>query len=143
MTRSQNLASLRLLLKDHKRELKTRQVVSGCDSNTVGLFNIMSDLTESLANGVSNPHEVIGSEDLLSKIHDCNKDLLRRRKDREQRGGDLDENELELYILWSDVVALFPSMTDKKTGRVAREQAVKSNMKTEGMDYLEMARYAW
>ena len=43
MTRSQNLASLRLLLKDHKKELKTRQVVSGCDSNTVGLSNIIAN----------------------------------------------------------------------------------------------------
>ena len=56
MTRSQNLASLSLLLKDHKKELKTRQVVSGNESNTVGLSNIMSDLTESLANAVENPH---------------------------------------------------------------------------------------
>jgi hypothetical protein len=57
-TNSQNLASLRLLLKDHKKSLKTRQVVSGCDSNTVGLSNIMSDLVESLANAVDDPCEV-------------------------------------------------------------------------------------
>ena len=55
----------------------------------------------------------------------------------------MDEKERELYILGSDVVALFPSMTDVKTGRIAREQAVKSNMEIEGMDYQEMARYAW
>ena len=47
-TNSQNLASLRLLLKDHKKSLKTCQVVSGCDSNTVGLSTSMSDLVESL-----------------------------------------------------------------------------------------------
>ena len=42
----------------------------------------------------------------------------------------------------SNVVALFPSITAIKTGRVAREQAVKSTMQVEGMDYKEMARYA-
>ena len=129
MTRSQNLASLSLLLKDHKKELKTRQVVSGNESNTVGLSNIMSDLTESLANAVENPHEVISSEDLLAKIHSCNRDLERRRKDREERGEEVDKMELELYIIASDVVALFPSMTDKRTGKICREQAIKSGMK--------------
>ena len=43
--------------KDHKKELKTRQVVSGCDSNTVGLRNIMSDLVESIANAVENSNK--------------------------------------------------------------------------------------
>ena len=51
--------------------------------------------------------------------------------------------ERELYILGSDVVALFPSMTAVKTGKVAREQAVKTSMVVDGMDYKEMARYAW
>ena len=51
--------------------------------------------------------------------------------------------ELELYIIASDVVALFPSMTDKRTGKICREQAVKSGMKRDGFDYVEMARYAW
>ena len=143
MTRGQNLASLRLLLKDHKKELKTRQVVSGNESNTVGLSNIMSDLVESLANAVENPSEVISTEDLLSKIHDCNLELERRRKERKERGDDPDEEEDALYILGSDVVALFPSMTAVKTGRVAREMAVQTTMTVEGMDYKEMARYAW
>ena len=41
------------------------------------------------------------------------------------------------------MVALYPSMTDVKMGRVAREKAVKSKMVTEGLDYKEMARYVW
>ena len=75
ITTSQNLASLRLLLKDHMKELKTRQVVTGNESNTVGLSNIMSDLVESLANAIENPGEVIRSEDLLAKIQICNEGL--------------------------------------------------------------------
>ena len=142
-TRSQNLASLRLLLKDHKKELKTRQVVSGCDSNTVGLSNIMSDLVESIANAVENSNETISTEDMLSKIADCNRALEKRRLEREANGETLDEDEQELYILRSDVVSLFPNMTEVRTGRICREQALKSTMAVEGMDYKEMARYAW
>ena len=33
----------------------------------------------------------------------------------------MDKMEKELYILGSDVIALFPSITAVKTGRVARE----------------------
>ena len=54
----------------------------------------------------------------------------------------MSEEEKELYILGADVVALFPSMTAEKTGRVGREQAIKSTMVVEGLDYKEMARYA-
>ena len=143
MTRSQNLASLRLLLKDHKKELKTRQVVSGNESNTVGLSNIMSDLVESIANAVENSNETISTEDLLSKIVECNKALEKRRAERLENGEELDDGEEELYILGSDVVALFPSMMEVRTGRICREQAVKSSMMVDGMDYQEMARYAW
>ena len=117
ITRSQNLAALRLLLKDHKKELKTRQVVSGNESNTVGLSNIMSDLVESLTNVIADPCEVISSEDLLSKIHDCNWALEKRRKDVESRGEVWSESEKDLYIVGSDVVALFPSITAVKTGK--------------------------
>ena len=82
MTRSQNLASLRLLLMSYNKELQTRQVVSGNKSNTVGFSNIISDLVDSSAHAVSNPHETISSEDIPSKIQACNRVLKRRRKDR-------------------------------------------------------------
>ena len=128
MTRSQNLASLRLLLKDHKKELKTRQVVSGCDSNTVGLSNIMSDLVESIANAIEESHETISTEDMLSKIAECNRALEKWRIEREANGEMLEDDEKELYILGSDVVAIFPNMTDVRTGRICREQTVKSDI---------------
>ena len=36
-TRSKNLASMYMMLKDHKDELVWRKVVTGCDSDTLGL----------------------------------------------------------------------------------------------------------
>ena len=38
---------------------------------------------------------------------------------------------------------MFPNMKEVRTGRICREQAVKSTMSVEGMDYKEMTRYAW
>jgi hypothetical protein len=78
-----------------------------------------------------------------SKITSCNEELERRRIEREERGEEMNQDERELYLLGADVVALFPSMTGVKTGRVAREQAVKSSIVVKGLDYKEMARYAW
>ena len=66
----------------------------------------MSDLVESLANAVANPHKVISSEDLLAEIHACNRAMERVRRERAARGEVLDEKERELYILGSDVVSL-------------------------------------
>ena len=63
ITRSKTLASLFLQLKDHKEVLDMRAVVPACDSYTVGLSNILSELVESVANAVSAPCEVNSSED--------------------------------------------------------------------------------
>ena len=80
ITRSKTLASMFLQLKDHKDELDTRAIVSANNSYTVGLSNILSELLESVANSVVAPCEVISSEDMLSRIHNCNKDLEMLRK---------------------------------------------------------------
>ena len=51
------------MFKDHKKEDGWRPVVSGCNSNTLGLSNILSDLVESVCGAVSEPFEVISSDD--------------------------------------------------------------------------------
>ena len=53
--RSKTLASLFLLFKDNKKDLDTRAIVSACDSYTVGLSNILSEIIESVANAVNSP----------------------------------------------------------------------------------------
>ena len=141
ITRSKTLASLFLQLKDHKKTLDTRAVVSACDSYTVGLSNILSDFIESVANAVNEPCEVISSEDMLSRIHRCNKDLETLRKQRLENGETLSEDEEKIFIIGADVIALFPSMTSVRTARIARDEVTKSPIECDGMNYKEMSRY--
>ena len=61
-----------LMLEDQETTLKTRLVVSGCDSFTAGLINMVSELLESVANSVEDPYELISSENMLARIHECN-----------------------------------------------------------------------
>jgi hypothetical protein len=51
------------------------------------------------------------------------------------------EDEEDLVMFGSDVVALFPSITEKTTGKIVREQADKSELKVEGLDYNQAALY--
>ena len=61
------------MFKDHKIEGGYRPVVSGCNSDSLGLGNTLSEVVESVCMGVENPYEVISSEDLLSRIHATNR----------------------------------------------------------------------
>ena len=64
ITHSETSAPMYYLYKDHKKEPGWRPVVSGCNSNTVGISNILSDVIESVCNAIDNPYEVISSEDI-------------------------------------------------------------------------------
>ena len=47
-------------------------MVGGCNSDTLALSNTLSEVVESVANAVKDPFEVISSEDLLSRVTECN-----------------------------------------------------------------------
>ena len=66
--RSCKVASMYILVKDHKKDGSTRPVVTGCSSNTVGLSNAVSDFLESVANSIPDAYEVISSEDMLARV---------------------------------------------------------------------------
>jgi hypothetical protein len=68
-TTSENLASMHLLLKDHKEKLATRKFGSGCDSDTLGLSNTVSEFLEAVCNSLEEPYEVISSEDIIIIIY--------------------------------------------------------------------------
>ena len=70
---SEQLADLYLMFKDHKEGKKTRPVVTGCNSNTRGFSNSVSDLLESVNKANKTPYEAISSEDMLAKITRYNK----------------------------------------------------------------------
>ena len=140
ITNSNNLSSLYFLIKDHKNTLAARPVVTGCSGNSLGLSNSVSELLESVANSVVNAYEVISSEDLLAKIRECNKKVMKKIEEKMKRGEEIDW-ERELVVFGNDVVALFPSMTSANTGRIIRRQMQKSSMKIEGLDFQHVILY--
>ena len=198
---SENGADMYCLYKDHKAEPgKTRPVVTGCSSDTLGLSNGVSDVLESVANGEETPYEVISSEDMLAATKIFNEKFMERRKiwekkrdeklscerckyeeiyartrpetelnraemrkdlierfaeiekesseyrerlklDCEHCGEGLDEKDLEVCLLGNDVVALFPSIKSKNTGKIVRKRVIMSSIKFEGFDWRLGARY--
>ena len=60
------------MYKDHKAGKKTRPVVPGCNSNTRGMSNCVSDLQESVNKANKSPYEVISGEDMLAEVENYN-----------------------------------------------------------------------
>ena len=69
---SEQLADLYLTYKDHKEGRKTRPVVTGCSSNSMGFSNSVSDLLESVNKANEDPYECISSEDMLANTEKFN-----------------------------------------------------------------------
>ena len=69
---SEQLASMYLMYKDHKEMKATRPVVTGCNSNTKGMSNSVSDLLESVNKAKEGAYEVISGEDMLAKVERYN-----------------------------------------------------------------------
>ena len=150
---SENLASMYFMFKDHKSEGGFRPVVSGCNSDSLGLSNTLSEVVESVCMATQNPYEVISSEDLLSRIHETNKKIskITREKNEKLMEKNRDQNEEndilesfrefwfqlentenkwrwtdEYIVLGTDVCSLFPSLSAEKTSKAVRNQFVKS-----------------
>ena len=143
ITHSNNIADMYLLYKDHKLTEDTRPVVTGCNSNTVGLSNMVSEFLESVANSVSEPYEAISSEDMLAQIVKINGDLQKIRDEALKAEKDIEEDDLKLIMIASDVVALFPSMLSENTGKIVRYEVEESEIETEGFDFKEVSRYVF
>ena len=60
------------MYKDHKEGKKTRPVITGCNSNSMGFFNSVTDLLESVNKANQDPYEVISSEDMLANTEKFN-----------------------------------------------------------------------
>ena len=84
-TKSRNVAKMRLLYKDHKAlPRKTRPLVTGNTSDTLGLSNTVSDVIEAVANNSKNAHELVSTEDLLAKTKIFNRRASERMRKWEQ-----------------------------------------------------------
>ena len=90
ITHSETSAPMYYLFKDHKSEPGWRPVVSGCNSNTVGISNIVSDVVESICNSIENPYEVISSEDMLYRINKFNKEIEKEIEEKRKTDKDWD-----------------------------------------------------
>ena len=137
---SNNLESLYFLLKDHKLVLAARTVVKGCNSNSLGLSNSVSDFLEAVANSIVDAFEVISTEDLLARIAQCNKRFSKEIEARMEQGEVIDWDK-EMVIIGMDVVALFPSMTSENSGQIIRSQIFNSGMTVEGLNYRLLSLY--
>ena len=79
---SENIAPKYFMFKDHKVEGGFRPVVGGCNSDTLGLSNTLSEVVESVCMATNEPYEVISSEDMLARVYSCNekiKEIIEQR----------------------------------------------------------------
>ena len=82
---SEQLASMYLTYKDHKQGRKTRPVVTGCNSNTRGFSNCVSDLLESVNKANEDSYEAINSEDVLAEVERFNIESEKIRKEGREK----------------------------------------------------------
>ena len=69
---SEQLADMYIMYKDHKAGRASRPVVTGCNSNTRGMSNCVSDLLESVNKANQDPYETISGEDMQAQIEKYN-----------------------------------------------------------------------
>ena len=126
------------MYKDHKLEGGFRPVVGGCNSDILGLSNILSELIESVCMAIDKPYEVISSEDMLSRIVNCNEKIekLKVEKEKTPSGENIQSWDWrhEFILLGSDVSALFPSLSASNTAKAVKSQILKSNIKWRNID---------
>ena len=137
ISHSENAAPMYFMYKDHKVEGGYRPVVGGCNSDSLGLSNILSEVIESVGNSIENPFEVISSEDMLSRIVESNKKLEVMKA---EKGENWDWRE-EMVLLGSDVKSLFPSLSAFQTGKAVRRQFEKSPINWENVDWKLVSLY--
>jgi hypothetical protein len=100
--RSCKVATMYVMVKDHKKDGSTRPVVTGCSSNTRGLSNSVSDFLESVANSIPDAYEVISSEDMLARVQAGNEAARkiiaegREKKLRKMRCRKMGESSIEI-----------------------------------------------
>ena len=76
------------MFKDHKEGRASRPVVTGCNSNTRGFSNSVSDLLESVNKANQETYESISVEDMLAKVERYNietEKIMKEGKDKISR----------------------------------------------------------
>ena len=99
---SGNVSSLYLMYKDHKPGNKTRPVATGHSSNTIGLSNAISEVTEAVSRTEEDPYNVVSSEDMLARMHKATEKIIARRE------ASAEEEKKTHEILTQGISNLFP-----------------------------------
>ena len=134
-------------LKDHKKlkpgEIhKTRAIVSSKSGMGVHLNNILSEFIEPLADSIEGKIEVISGEEMLNRIDRLNKLVEIQGEEGEATRDTEDLVDLTRAVLTgADAVGLYPSMKKRTTGKVIREEAIRSEVKWQNISWREAARY--
>ena len=103
----------------------------GCNSDTLGLSNTLSDVIESVANTVTDPFESVTSEDMLRRVTSCNNELEKMKREK----GEHWKWKYEIILIGTDVKSLFLSLSANLTGKAAREQFSKSTITWENVNW--------
>ena len=149
------ISSMYLLIKDHKTvkegELPpTRPVCSSCGSMGVHLSNILSEILDAIVNSLDGKIEVISTEDMLSKVDAYNKDVDGGKECQVVQNDakpiatpkcQLKHKLGKVAITGADATALYPNLKGRHSAELARDAYLKSNLKIDGINYKEAARY--
>ena len=73
--RSENIADLYLMFKDHKVGNKTRPTATGHTSNTLGMSNAVAEVMEAVSSSEPERYNKISSEDMLANMYRYNKEV--------------------------------------------------------------------
>ena len=127
-----------LMIKDHKVVVvgklpASRAVISNNQGMGVHLANLVSDLVEPTGHATATELESISTEDYIAREEQYNRELLEG-----DYGADEGKNRL---LLGADAEALFPSLDASISARIVNNEFVKSDLKVEGVDYLELSKY--
>ena len=147
---SEAVSPMYLLVKDHKGAkngvLPTRPVVSGCANMGVHLSNILADIVESLANGMTDSPEMLNSEDMSARA-DIHNEQANLQKLREEIAADMNipveqvRMAEELILVGSDGVQLFPNLEVEETVSLIREELMESEVTFDDIDNDELLKY--
>ena len=163
-TKINKTPALYFLVKDHKQydpargPPPTRPVAAAINGMNVHLSEIISDVLEPVAAARDDSAEVISTDDLLSKVDEYNNKLVPgmnmgdmtegivERIGMEEKaeaalkdGRQLDDD--EIVVVGADADALYPSLDEAMSSKIAKKSVMESKVKIKGVNYKEAARY--
>jgi hypothetical protein len=120
VSHDQALAVMTLLLKDRKAGNKSRAVLTGNSSNSVGLSITVSMFLEAIASSIEGPYEVKSSEDLIAVFEEVNEKWRHRMEEdvREDLSEQTERQTCQVELLCSEREGQMSEQTEIQTSLV-------------------------